>query len=93
LSSALARGVDFSTRKGHTGPRGWIMKKEKKVQKNLTLIYWKGKKYWLGKLVENPEIMSQGRTLKELVENVKDAYYQMTLDDVPANYRTLDISV
>jgi len=69
------------------------MKKEKKIQKNLTLIYWKGKKYWLGKLVENPEVMSQGRTLNELVANVKDAYYQMTLDDVPANYRTLDITV
>jgi len=69
------------------------MRNEKKIQKNLTLIYWKGKKFWLGKLAENPEIMSQGRTLKELVENVKDAYYQMTLDEVPANYRTLDISV
>lgn len=69
------------------------MKQEQKVQKSLTLIYWKGNKFWLGKLVENPEIMSQGRTLKELVENIKDAYYQMTLDDVPANYRTLDISV
>jgi len=69
------------------------MKKEKKIQRNLTLIYWKGKNFWLGKLAENPEIMSQGRTLKELVENIKDAYYQMTLEDVPANYRTLDISV
>ena len=69
------------------------MEKKKRVQKNLTLMYWKGGKYWLGKLVENPEIMSQGRTLKELVENIKDAYYQMTLDEVPANYRTLDISV
>jgi predicted RNase H-like HicB family nuclease len=69
------------------------MKKEKKVQKNLTLIYWKGKEYRLGKLVENPEIMSQGRTVKELVENIKDAYYQMTLDEVPSNYRTLEISV
>ncbi len=69
------------------------MSNKKKIQKNLTLIYWKGKKYWLGKLAENPEIMSQGRTLKELVENIKDAYYLMTLDEVPANYRTLDISV
>jgi predicted RNase H-like HicB family nuclease len=69
------------------------MNKKKTIQKNLTLMYWKGKKYWLGKLVENPEIMSQGRTLKELVENIKDAYYQMTLDEVPANYRTLDITV
>jgi predicted RNase H-like HicB family nuclease len=69
------------------------VKKAKKVQKNLTLIYWKGNKFWLGKLVENPEIMSQGRTIKELIENIKDAYYLMTLDDVPANYRTIEISV
>ncbi len=64
-----------------------------KIQRKLTLIYWKGQKYWLGKLAEHPEIMSQGRTLNELVENIKDAYYQMTLDGVPAKYRTLDISV
>ena len=49
------------------------MRNKKKIQKNLTLIYWRGKKYWLGKLVENPEIMSQGRTLKELVENIIEA--------------------
>jgi predicted RNase H-like HicB family nuclease len=67
------------------------MKKEQQIQRNLTLIYWKGKKYWLGKLAENTEIMSQGRTIKELVENIKDAYYQMTLDEVPADYKTLDI--
>lgn len=69
------------------------MEKKKRVQRNLTLIYWRGEKYWLGKLAENPEIMSQGRTLKELIENIKDAYYQMTFDDVPKNFRTLDISV
>jgi len=69
------------------------MKKQKKVQKNLTLIYWKGNKYWLGKLLENPEIMSQGKTLQEFVENIKDAYYQMTLDEVPADYRIKEISV
>jgi predicted RNase H-like HicB family nuclease len=69
------------------------MKKQVKAQRNLTLIYWKGKKYWLGKLLENPEIMSQGRTLQELVENIKDAYYQMTMDDVPANYKVKEITV
>jgi len=69
------------------------MENKKQVQKNLTLIYWKGRGFWLGKLAEYPEIMSQGKTIKELVENIKDAYYMMTLDDVPANYRTLDITV
>lgn len=36
--------------------------------------------------MENPEIMCQGKTLRDLVENIKDAYYQMTLDEVPADY-------
>jgi hypothetical protein len=31
----------------------------------MTMIYWKGEKYWLGKLQEHPETMTQGRTLKE----------------------------
>jgi len=69
------------------------MKKNKKAQRNLTLMYWKGEKYWLGKLLEIPEIMSQGRTVQELVENIKDAYYQMTLDEVPADYEVKEITV
>lgn len=49
----------------------------------LTLVYWKGEKFWLGKLLEHPEIMTQGKTLEELEENIKDAYRLMVLDDVP----------
>ena len=44
------------------------------MNKNLTLIYWKGDKFWLGKLLEYPDIMTQGETLEELKENIKDAY-------------------
>ena len=40
----------------------------------MTLIYWKSEKFWLGKLLEHPEIMTRGETLDELEENVKDAY-------------------
>ncbi len=40
----------------------------------LTMVYWKSKKFWLGKLMEHPEIMTQGRTLKELEKNIRDAY-------------------
>ncbi len=63
------------------------------MNKRLTLIYWKGKKFWLGKLIEHPEIMTQGRTLKELEENIKDAYLLMTMDNVPAKYQTKEIKV
>jgi predicted RNase H-like HicB family nuclease len=37
------------------------------------MIYWKGDKFWVGKLLEHPEIMTQGKTLKELQANIKDA--------------------
>lgn len=51
-----------------------MSRRRKKVNKRMTLIYWKGDKFWLGKLLEHPEIMTQGETLKELEENIKDAY-------------------
>jgi len=51
------------------------------MKTKMTMIYWKGAKYWLGKLLEHPEIMTQGETLEELEENIKDAYLLMVMDD------------
>jgi predicted RNase H-like HicB family nuclease len=34
------------------------------------LIYWKSDQFWLGKLMEHPEIMTQGETLEELEANI-----------------------
>jgi predicted RNase H-like HicB family nuclease len=60
---------------------------------NMTMIYWKGEKFWLGKLKEHPEIMTQGRTLKELEENLKDAYEMLIMEDVPAEHHEKAITV
>lgn len=57
------------------------------------MIYWKSDKFWLGRLREFPDIMTQGRTLKELEENLRDAYQLMMLDDVPADYALEEITV
>lgn len=35
-------------------------------------VYWKDGKFWLGYLEEYPDYMTQGKTLKELQENLKD---------------------
>ena len=43
----------------------------------IKMIYWQSEKYFLGKLKEYPEIMTQGETLKELEENIRDALGQM----------------
>lgn len=62
------------------------------IKNNMNLIYWKAEKLWLGKLLEYPEIMTQGETLEELEENIKDAYLMMYMDDVPENYQTKEIA-
>ena len=63
------------------------------MNRKMTMIYWKGDKYWLGKLLERPEIMTQGETIEELEENLKDAYLLMTMDDVPNEYQVKEIII
>ncbi|MFB3891331.1 MAG: type II toxin-antitoxin system HicB family antitoxin [Phycisphaerae bacterium] len=59
----------------------------------MTMVYWKGRKFWLGKLLEHPEIMSQGETLKGLEENLREAFLLMAMDDVPAEHQTKAIAI
>ena len=63
------------------------------METKLKMIYWKGEKFWAGKLLEHPEIMTQGETLEELEENIKDAYALMTLDDVPAQHEIKELAM
>lgn len=59
----------------------------------MTLVYWKSEKFWLGKLLEHPEIMTQGETLEELEENIKDAFFLMAMDEVPQEYQVKEILI
>ena len=63
------------------------------MRPKMTMAYWKSDKFWLGKLLEHPEIMTQGETLEELEENIKDAYLLMAMDDVPEEYEVKEIAI
>jgi len=63
------------------------------MAQQLTMVYWKGERFWLGKLLQHPEIMTQGETLEELEENLKDAFRAMAMDEVPQDYQTKDIAL
>jgi len=63
------------------------------MKTKMTMIYWKGEKFWLGKLLEHPEIMTQGETLEELEENIKDAYLLMAMDEVPEKHQMREIAI
>ena len=51
------------------------------MKRQFTLEYWIDDNFYVGKLKEVPGIFSQGRTLKELRENIIDAYNLMMKDD------------
>jgi predicted RNase H-like HicB family nuclease len=59
----------------------------------VTMVYWKGEHFWLGKILEHPEIMSQGETIEELEENLKDAYRLLVLEDVPADAQMKELAL
>ena len=47
------------------------------MPKSFTLEYWIDDGWYVGKLKEVPGIFSQGETLQELEENIRDAYRLM----------------
>lgn len=48
----------------------------------LTLECWKDEDWYVGQLRELPSVLSQGRTLDELKENIQDAYELVVRDSV-----------
>jgi hypothetical protein len=46
-------------------------------------IYWKDGSQWLGYLDEYPDYMTQGETLDELKENLKDIYADLESGAIP----------
>jgi len=52
------------------------------MPKTLTLEYWIEDEWFVGRLKEIPSVFSQGETLEELEENIRDAY-QLMLETEP----------
>lgn len=73
--------------------RNKFQKGKNPMNTKMTMVYWKGEKFWLGKLLEHPEIMSQGETLQELEENIRDAYMMMAMEDVPQEHKMKAIAI
>ena len=66
------------------------MFKQKYTRKNLkhafTLEYWQDDGWYVGRLKEIPNVFSQGETLKELEENIEDAYKLLMEEDQQTNH-------
>jgi predicted RNase H-like HicB family nuclease len=55
------------------------------MRHQFTLEYWRDGNRYVGRLIEVPGVFSQGKTLAELNENIRDAYeFMVTQDRSPA---------
>jgi predicted RNase H-like HicB family nuclease len=50
---------------------------------NIKYIYWQDDRVWLGFLEEYPDYWTQGKTIEELVDNLKDIYKEFSNETIP----------
>jgi len=56
-------------------------------------VYWQDGKWWLGYLEEYPDYITQGETLEELKENLKDLYKDLTSGEIPCVRKVAELQV
>jgi len=56
-------------------------------------VHWQENDMWLGYLEEYPDYMTQGATLEELKENLKDIYKELTSGAIPHVRRVDELEV
>lgn len=54
------------------------------MRHQFTLEYWRAGDWYVGRLLEAPGVLSQGKTLDELNQIIQDAYDLMTAQERPA---------
>ena len=55
--------------------------------------HWQEGEMWLGCLEEYPDYMTQGETLEELKENLRDLYKDLTSGAIPCVRKVADLEV
>lgn len=59
------------------------LKGDNGAMRTFTLEYWRDEGWYVGRLKQLPGVMSQGHTIPELEENIRDAYQLMTEAEAP----------
>ena len=56
---------------------------KQRMLRHFTLEYWIDEGWYVGRLKEVPGVFSQGESLAELEENIRDAYHLMMEEEIP----------
>jgi predicted RNase H-like HicB family nuclease len=56
-------------------------------------VYWQDEEMWLGYFDEYPDYITQGESLEELKENLKDIYDELTSGNIPCVRKVAELEV
>ena len=56
-------------------------------------VYWRDGDHWLGYFEEYPDYLTQGETLEDFQENLKDLLRDLTGGEIPGIRRVAELSV
>jgi predicted RNase H-like HicB family nuclease len=59
----------------------------------LKYIFWQDDGMWLGYLEQYPDYMTQGESIEELQDNLKDIYKELTSGTIPHVRRVAELQV
>jgi predicted RNase H-like HicB family nuclease len=59
--------------------------------KTLKYVYWQDGEMWLGYLEEYPDYWTQGNTIEELEENLRDISLELTTGNIPCARRIAEL--
>ena len=56
-------------------------------------VHWQDAEIWLGYLEEFPDYWTQGHSLRELEENLRDFYRELTSGEIPGIRKVAELSI
>ena len=56
-------------------------------------VHWKDGEMWLGYFEGYPDYMTQGESISELEENLRDLYKDLTSGEIPGIRKVAELSV
>ncbi len=56
-------------------------------------VYWKDEDMWLGYFEEYPDYRTQGETIEDLEDHLKDIYKELTSGSIPTLRRVAELEV
>ena len=57
------------------------------------IVYWQDSDFWVGHFQDYLDYLSQGKTLEELKENLRDLYKDLTRGEIPGIRRVDELGV